>query len=198
MALPMIMNQLLFFTMGYILRILVFIGGVALLSCLAACGFEPVYANKYNNRQHNLMQHIARVIVDSDAARSSQLLQVALEDIFNPQGQNYDALHGKYRLKVRLRERRQPIIIERTGRVTRYNLNFSAHFSIMPFPDDEPIYKGVARRISSYNVAASDFSTFIGERDARKRGLQELAQDISMQVAAILAERVEAETREDN
>lgn len=148
---------------------------------LAACGFQPVYGPKGGNHVAAPMHYIA---VDDIPSRAGQILQIALEDGLHPQG---DAPKHSYRLAVQLEETRQPIIIERTGRVTRYNLIHTAKFRVYDPRGGQDMHKSNAKRISSYNVAPSDFSTFVGERDARERGLKELAQDILMQLAAAFA-----------
>lgn len=150
-----------------------------ILLLLTSCGFRPLHAPAEQMAVTNTMLHY--VAVDSIPGRSGQILQVALEDGLHPEGRQPEL---SYRLGVSLNEVKQPIIVERTGRVTRYNLILSANFRVYDPSSGRTLHKGKARRISSYNVSTADFATFSAERDARERGLKELAEDIIMRLAA--------------
>ena len=119
--------------------------------------------------------------VDTIPERSGQILQVELEDILHPEGQ-VPSQH--YRLAVELGEIKQPIIVELTGRVSRYNLIHTANYRVYDPVSGANLHQGNAKRVSSYNVSTADFSTYTAERDARERGLKELAQDLVMRLAA--------------
>jgi len=145
----------------------------------SACGFRPVHGPAdQSHLDSNALNFIA---VDSIPDRSGQILQVALEDGIHPEGRQPE---NTYRLSVDLQEIKQPIIIERNGRISRYNLIHVAKFRVYNPYDNATLHSGTAKRISSYNVSLSDFSTFIAEREGHERGLTALAQDIIMQLAS--------------
>jgi LPS-assembly lipoprotein len=151
-----------------------------LLPLLAACGFRPVHAPLERAESASLQQ----VRVDPiPAGRPGQVLQIALEDMMTPSGPPANA---RYRVIAAITEVKRPIIIERNAEISRYNLEMTVPYSVVEVATGQTLGSGQVRRISSYNVSNSDFSTFIGERDARERGIQEAAQEISMRVATIV------------
>ena len=149
-----------------------------LLSCLlilSACGFQPVYSTR--NAQTSL-QHI---VVETIAGREGQLLTIALEDALHPSGAPAAPHHH---LHTTLKLRKQPIGIEPDRSVLRWNLYLTAEFTLNEATTGRVVLRDSARRISSYNVSESDFSSFVAEQDAIKRGIRELAHTIRLRLAA--------------
>lgn len=152
---------------------------LVLFLLLAACGFRPVHA-PISQPNEAALQY---VMLEEVPSRSGQILQTELEDILHPSGQ-YPA--PRYRLALTLTEEKQPIVIERNGRVSRYNLLLKAEYRLTDFVSGAPLHQGKVRRNSSFNASLSDFSTYVSESDARNRGVKQIAQDIAMRLAAQL------------
>jgi LPS-assembly lipoprotein len=151
------------------------------LLTLSACGFQPVYQT---GAQSTAAAGFAlpALQIEKIPGRDGQILQTALEDGLNPQGMTPAEAH--YTLSASLNTQKTPVVIELDGRISRFNLRHDVRFSVKDLRTGAVVHRGRAKRVSSYNVALSDFSTFMAERDARKRGLEVLAEQIIMQLAA--------------
>lgn len=156
---------------------------VVLLLALAACGFRPVHAplSQEGRATDAVLQYVSLNTID--AGRAGQILQTELEDLLHPDGA-YPS--PRYRLSATLEESKQPIVIERNARVSRYNLMMLAKYNLIDLNSGATIYQSETRRIGSYNASLSDFSTFVAESDARNRTVKQLAQDIAMRLTAKL------------
>ncbi len=159
---------------------------IVALFLLASCGFEPVYGTRGKTSSVLLPGDIK--VMPITGGHEEQLLQIALEDALNPIGAS--TTQASWQLVVTLEKTQTPIAIEPDGTISRYNLNLAAHLQLSPAGAAEAAYTDHVRRISSYNVSESDFSSFIAQRDATERGIKELAQDVRLRLAAWLAKRV--------
>ncbi len=152
---------------------------IASLLLLNACGFSPLHGHKSTTPQ------LRQVEVAPIGGREGQLLISALEDRLHP-GDTSGAPH-LYRLQATITVTPQAAGVEIDREITRYNLHLVSSFHLTRISDGREIYSGRLRRISSYNVSDSDFSTFVSRRDALKRGIDELAEDYHMRLAAFFA-----------
>lgn len=157
---------------------------IALLT-LTACGFHPVHGNKANTAINSMVLEEIKVEVPTKG-RSGQLFRIALEDELHPENL-YPT--PRYRLIGNLEEIKQPIIIERDARITRYNLILKSNYKLLDIASGETVHSKSSQRISSYNVSDSDFATFIANREARERGIKELARTIAMELASVLPDK---------
>jgi len=155
-----------------------------LLTTLTACGFEPVHGTK-DAEHYAHKSPLAPIEVEvQNKDRMGQLFRIALEDALHPDNR-YPT--PEYTLTTTLEEIKQPIIIERDARITRYNLILRATYSLQHIESAEFIAKNKrSQRISSYNVSDSDFATFVADREARERGIETLARNMSMELITLL------------
>lgn len=151
---------------------------LALAFAVSSCGFEPVYQQKV---QHLRASNITVNVVNQ--SRSGQLLRIALEDELA----NLPLAKVHY-LTATLEETKQPIIVERDSRISRYNLVHKARYSLTDAQGETTLSQQQRQRISSYNVSDSDFATFAAEKDARRNGIHALAKLIAMDIASQLSQ----------
>ncbi len=162
-----------------------FLAIILSLFLLCACGFEPVHGTKV--AESSPLLEMIKVEVPTKG-RTAQLYRIALEDALHP-GNQYP--EPRYHLVSQLEEIRQPIIIERDAQITRYNMVLKSTSELLDIASGEKIFSKHSQRISSYNVSDSDFATFIAERDARKNGINALAQTIAMELVTHLKGRTQ-------
>lgn len=151
----------------------------AALACalllLSACGFQPVHGRRA------AAPELEQVEVAPIPGRTGQLLRISLEDRLRAGGA------AAWRLEASIAVTPQAVGIEADREITRYNLHLVSSFRLLRTGDGKEVLSGTVRRIASYNVSDSDFSTHIASRDALKRGLDELAEDYRMRLAAFFA-----------
>jgi len=151
---------------------------------LPGCGFEAMHAKRSNSPNASAAA-LSRIAVEPIPGNSGQLLRAALEDRLSPVPVAASPL---YRLAVKLTVRESPIGVAPDGSVSRYNVHLTAQYALNDAKDGKPLYKGTARRVTSYNsLTNAYFSSYVSKDDATRDGIAELAEDCRLQLSAYLA-----------
>jgi LPS-assembly lipoprotein len=96
----------------------------------------------------------------------------------------------KYRLVVTVRENVQtPLIDTVSGYPSAANVVVNADYQLMPVAGGEPIVKGQATVLASYDRTSQRFSNLRAARDAEIRDAKTLADQIRTRIAAAIAAR---------
>lgn len=150
---------------------------------LASCGFQPVY--QQDQAAIDTPDLLARIEIVTPPGRDGDRLKAALEDHF------YHGLQDmppRYRLETTLETASAPFIIEPDGLATRFELTLRSRYRLLRQADDKELHQGRLQRKVGYNVSEDiDFSTFIAQRDAINRGIDELAQDYRLRISGLFA-----------
>lgn len=153
-----------------------FLGGILLAAALTSCGFEPMAAaSAAADKNHSLLP----VALEPISGREGQLFTIAFEDSVSPTGASGNA---PYRLIVTLEKTFVPIIIRPDGTTLRYNINLVAKYRLLERSSAKEITAGSLRYLNGYNVPDSDFSGFVSQEDAIKRGIGELAESLRLRL----------------
>ncbi|MBV8848405.1 MAG: hypothetical protein JOZ16_02340 [Methylobacteriaceae bacterium] len=160
---------------------------LALLLPLALGGcFQPLYGPLANGGSlESELQAIAVNPIVPD--RIGHYLENELAFAFNGTGSTVPA---KYRLTVTLRERVQtPIIDTVSARATAATVIVDADYVLIPVAGGEPITKGTAFSVASYDRTTQRISNVQAARDAETRNAKVIADAIRTRVSAALASR---------
>lgn len=158
------------------------ISAVSLLLLINACGFQPLYSSHEGSKQ--VSQKLAATYVMPIDGRVGQIVRNELLDRVSPGG---SPARSKYRLQVKLSEKKQGLAIDTDDSTNRYNLTIYAKYSLMNSTGKDVIYRGTAQSIASYNVVASDFANLSAEKNARKRSALVVAEEIHRQLSVYLS-----------
>jgi LPS-assembly lipoprotein len=146
------------------------LAAVALLSAAglgaSGCGFKPLYGDSG--------------AVGAPGVQSS-LQQVAIAPIQTRSGQPGGG--AGYSLTIRLAIQKQELGIRRDETATRANLIMTAIYRLTEQSSGATVFQALSRSVTSYNILDNEFSTVMAERDARSRGAEQLADDITTRVA---------------
>lgn len=176
---------------------------LGMMALLAACGFEPMYGSGVPSSDASaspapdaatpaLRETLASIAVSvsppaAEQRRLAQLLRARIEDRLNPAGGGAPS-SPEYYLYVNYSLTETPAAISRDGTVARYNLIFNAELTLVRASDGVRVYKGLAQRTGSYdNLINAYYSTYVAVEDARRRTVEELAEDIRLRLAAVFA-----------
>jgi len=154
---------------------------LALAAGAAGCGFEPLYATDGSARGH-----LARVHIDRIADRTGQQLRNALLLSFPP---GDPAAPAAWRLRVRLKEDKAELGVEKQDVATRANLTLTAFYTLEDAASDKPVLSGDLRSVNSYNILESPYGTLAAERNARERAVRQIADGLTARLAAWLSGR---------
>lgn len=153
----------------------IFWAGFALAALLlAGCGFQPLYGERAPN------DDLAAVEIGLIADRPGQELRNALLDRLNPKGAPARPL---YKLQVEMEENLQDLAVRKDESVTRANLQIVANYVLYSNSDGAALTEGTSRSTTSFNISTEEYSAIVAEQDARRRGIDLLADDIELRLA---------------
>lgn len=163
--------------------------------CMAACGFEPLQGQAYRSSLTADLSSIAVSVSGSSLnngntnaviipRRYGELLKAEIEDSVNP---NATQSTKQFDLTITFTESDIALFVNPDGTASRGNLDYLTSYSLRRIADGKVVASGSIRRVSSYNSSpTADFASYISIEDARKRAMQELAQDYKLRLAALL------------
>lgn len=156
------------------------LGGLAAAGfALSGCGLQPLYGR--HPAGGSTLGELQTVRIEPLSDRPGQQLHNALRNEINPRGQPVDP---RYRLLVNLVINKQEIGVRKDETATRANLILNGNYSLVRVADQVQMTSGVAKSIVSYNIVDSEFGTYAAEEDARQRGIEQLAQQLRLRLAA--------------
>jgi LPS-assembly lipoprotein len=156
----------------------------ALLAVALGGCVEPLY----NARGPGVLENeLQAVKIDPIPDRFGHYLERELMFAFNGSGAE---VTPKYRLVVKLNERVQaPVIDTVTSRATSATVIGDVDYQLYPIGAKEPITKGVAFSVASYDRVSQRISNVQAARDAEVRDAKAIAEQIRTQILARLAAR---------
>lgn len=181
---------------GYVL---VFCG----LFMLAGCGFRPLNNEPSATSSaagENIRADLATIHIKPIKDRVGQQLRNLLLSRLNPTGGPAQPL---YNLHISLTESVQQLGIKKSSFATRANLLITARYWLTRTPrldaggatgeapeklGDGELAKGSVQAISSYDISAYQFTTLTAQRDARRRAVREIADDLRTRIAVYFAQ----------
>ena len=143
----------------------------------AACGFQPLYAERESDP--GIRAALAEVEVAPIPDRLGQVVRNDLQDRLTPYGA---PASGAYRLVVSLNATKEGYGFRGDEAVTREAVRLEAPFQLVDQATGEVLLADTVSATASYDVVQSDFATLSAERDAERRTADE--------VGAVIAARV--------
>lgn len=162
----------------------------ALICCLSACGFEPLYVEKtssddmwyYNNKfDTDIVREMAQIRVESVTDRIGQLVKNELMDTFNPMGTPKCA---KYFLKVEpINSRTVQQALRDDITATREKVQYTLKYYLWS-KENGQLVSGESSIFLSYDLLDNPYSTTTDKKKIEKDGAKILANDISLRIGA--------------
>ncbi len=152
------------------------------MACLAlgACGFQPLYGTQSDTQ---VIADFSRIQVAPMKDRIGQQLHNELERLLHPNGA---AAKYSYRLNATLKEATSSLAVKKSAFATRGNLTMSTNYSLLKSATGNSLISASNAITVSYNIFSSEFETLMAEKDARKRAIRELAQEIRIRLGVYL------------
>ncbi|MBM3508640.1 MAG: hypothetical protein FJX61_00680 [Alphaproteobacteria bacterium] len=157
---------------------------VAVSSWLAACGFQPLYAERPDAA--NVAAELGEIYMVAPKGRSELLLYNELRDRLTPAG---EPERPRYRLDLTLTIIKQPLAFARDQTATRQNVTAAAQYALRDRADNSVVVTGAARAIAAYNVVRSEFGTLSAEQDAERRAVKEVGAEIHTRLGVFFQRR---------
>jgi len=157
----------------------------ALLLLLAGCGWQPLYGHNSAGQGGNAAPQLAQVHIQPIADRVGQELYNMLRDRMNPQGVPAEP---QYDLIVTLRQTATQELIQQDQTASRVDITLFADYKLFPRGQQTSIFAAQARSTTAYDLLNDPYSSVVSADDAKRRGAQSLADDISNRLAVFLAQ----------
>ena len=151
--------------------------GALSLSALSACGFTPLYGE--GTAASRLRGQID--IPQLPTAFGFAVRERLLNRLGAPENARF-----RLSLELRITEEERAIRADRT--ITRFNLNGTGKYTLIPLSGGDPVESGAVEAFTAYSAVASPFATRTAEEDARARLATTLADNI-VQRRALSADR---------
>ena len=134
---------------------------------LAACGFTPVYApGGTGSRLQN------NVTVSEPDTRDAFLLTQRVEERLGR------AANPEFNLNVTIESSEEDLALDSAGDITRYNVLGEADFVLVENTTGQVITSGSVSNFTGYSATGTTVATLASERDAQKRLMVLLADQI--------------------
>lgn len=138
---------------------------------LAACGFTPVYGPTGSGTQ---LQN--NITVSEPATRNAFLATQRIEERLGR------AVDPTYTLSLSVRSAQENLAVDPEGSITRYNLLGYADYSLIEANTGRVVTSGSVDNFTGYSAAGTTVATLAAERDAQKRLMVLLADQIVTRV----------------
>jgi len=158
-------------------------GALGLATLLGACGFHPMYSSEPG--ENGARQVFASIYVDPIQGENVGYdLRNSLIDNLSAASKPQQAA---YRLKVNIAQYLQGIAVANNATVTRYNYTMNANYELSDIRTNKVVKSGIERTLSAYDVVTSPYATLVAQQDAQKRGAEDIASRIQIDLAAYFA-----------
>jgi LPS-assembly lipoprotein len=148
----------------------------AVAFALSGCGLHPLYGKT----NAEVVPELQSIKIASIADRLGQELRNLLYTQLTPGG---EPAQPKYRLDTTLRESVHSQAIQQNEVATRTNLGITAHYSLIEIGTGRVLTKYVSSATVSYDIVQSEFATLSAQKDAERRALREIGDDMSVQLS---------------
>jgi LPS-assembly lipoprotein len=148
----------------------------------SACGFQPLYGRQTQNAV--VSEHLAATYVLPIEGRVGQIVRNELLDRMTPAGLPAEV---RYRLEIKLSERKQGLAIDKDDSTNRFNLTLTARYKLLDPAGQTVVHESSTQAIAAYNVIAADFANLSAEQNARKRSALVVAENIHRELSAYLS-----------
>jgi len=165
------------------------------LFVLAGCGFQPLYNQPSadgDGARYNVQSDLETINIKPIKDRIGQQLRNLLLTRLNPSG---EPANPAYALRITLSESVQHLGIRKTSFATRANLLITATYSLGHAADPsadanlaETLANGSVSATSSYDISTYEFTTLTARKDARKRAVREIADDLRTRLAVFFVQ----------
>lgn len=153
---------------------------------LGGCGYRPLYGDRGAVGGADVRKHLAEVKIAGIADRRGQILRNYLLDRMNPAGEPAQA---RYVLSVITTETSRITDSRADGTATRSDMVVTARFSMRDANTDAIVYVDRTESVSTYNLLTNRFASVSSEDEARRRAMEFVADQISLQVSLFLNRR---------
>ncbi|TNE59730.1 MAG: hypothetical protein EP340_01895 [Alphaproteobacteria bacterium] len=151
---------------------------------LAACGFQPLYAEHHN--EVSVAGELTTVEVMPIKDRLGQVVFNALIDEITPTG---NPAYPVYQLEVTVKSDREGLGFDNDETATRFNYTLIGKYKLREVETGQVIFEATSRSIAAYNVVDNQFATMTARQDAEERAAKDLSQSVKLHLTLFFKKR---------
>jgi LPS-assembly lipoprotein len=157
---------------------------VAVPMALPACGWEPLYADPETGPAS---EELRAIKVNPIPERIGQRLEIALRNSLNPSG---EPTSPRYVLSTSLISVLGNLGIQSQGLATVGQIDAFATFTLVDLQNNATLLTNTVHIANSFDLDPNQYSTIVGEDDARNRTVAELDQEIVTRLTMFMQRRI--------
>jgi LPS-assembly lipoprotein len=150
------------------------------LATLSGCGFKPLYGVDSASHRPSTVQQFAAVEIPVLPDRLGQQLRNKLIDVLHPSGASGDP---RYALSITIKEADLNLGLQSNATATRGQVRITAQFWLVEKSSGKILEHETLRTSTGYDILINQFDTALTVDDARDKGLQQLADDLTLRLA---------------
>jgi LPS-assembly lipoprotein len=169
------------------LRIASLLAAAGAVLAISGCGYRPVYGERSAATMGDSQRtSLATIKVLGIADRRGQILRNLLLDRMTPQG---EPPTPRYLLAVTTTEARRFTASRPDGTATRADLIVTARYSLRDATSDLVVFSERSEGLATYNLLTARFASVASEDEARRRAVEQIADQMALQIALFLNRR---------
>ena len=153
---------------------------------LLGCGWEPLYGDI---ETEPASAELRAIKVDPISERIGQRLAITLRNSLNPTGEQTTP---RYQLSTTLTTYLSNLGIQSQGLATLGQLDAYATYKLIDLKSNAVLLTNTVHVANSFDLNPNQYSTIVGEDDARNRTVTELDQEIVTRLTLFLRRRAES------
>ena len=149
---------------------------------ISSCGFKPMLAK--DTEGYNALEHVKLYQVEGpDQLRLNRIISENMGDSLG--------ISPLYQLKIRVSNELSAIGTMKDSISTRYKVKVTFNYELVDIETQANIDQGNIYLYSSYDVAESEFQSYIAERYTNDNILKELCEELKSRLILVLSTRKE-------
>jgi len=157
---------------------------IAALTALLGCGWEPLYADPQTGPAS---EELRAIKVNPIPERIGQRLEIALRNSLNPSG---EPTPPRYVMSTSLISVLGNLGIQSEGLATLGQIDTFATFMLVDLQNNATLLTNTVHVANSFDLNPNQYSTIVGEDDARVRSVAELDQEIVARLTMFMQRRI--------
>ncbi len=151
-----------------------------MLAMLSGCGFKPLYGGDSASHTPRVAAQFASIEIPPIGERVGQQMRNKLIDSLHSNG---PAAEYKYRLNVTVVATEVSLGLQQNSISTRGQERITARYFLIDNATGKTLLTETLRASAGYDILVNQFGSLLSAEDARDRGLEQIAEDMTEHLA---------------
>ncbi|MFV9880134.1 MAG: hypothetical protein AB8U25_01765 [Rickettsiales endosymbiont of Dermacentor nuttalli] len=148
---------------------------------ISACGFQPIYSQKFVLATDDVL---ASIFINPIGGEFGNKLHVQLKESLNPSKKSTPI---RYKLQIKLPSMLSTSVIISNSQTVNYTSIIKVEYTLIDNQNNQEITKGILTSSDSYYTSASEFAIFSSNQAAIENNLKKISEDLKNKLIAFLS-----------